>query len=154
MTGHPVIRKLSLASSDAVARIHRIAFDDRLPWLAGLHTPEEDRWYVRQRVFPHCEVWGAVTNGTLRGFIAFRDGWIDHLYVVPEAQGQGLGSALLAKAQQAYPKLSLWTFQRNNLARRFYESKGFVVIGETDGADNDEHEPDVLYTWTRPVPHA
>jgi hypothetical protein len=43
--------------------------------------------------------------------------------------------------------LSLWTFQRNQQARHFYESKGFVPVKETDGADNEEHEPDALYTW-------
>ena len=27
---------------DAAAAVHRAAFDQALPWLAGLHTPEED----------------------------------------------------------------------------------------------------------------
>ncbi len=51
----------------------------------------------------------------------------------------------MAKGQ--YSKLRLWTFQRNHLARKFYESHEFAVIEMTDGSENDEREPDVLYEW-------
>ena len=76
-------------------------------------------------------------------------GWIDQLYVLPDAQGHGVGSDLLEIAQGAFPLLNLWTFQRNLRARRFYEANGFVAVRETDGATNEEKEPDVLYRWTR-----
>src|SRR5207245_2597159 len=39
------IGRLTLAQMDAASIVHRMAFDDRLPWLAGIHTPEEDRRY-------------------------------------------------------------------------------------------------------------
>jgi len=45
---------------------------------------------------------------------------------------------LLEKAKAATAELSLWTFQQNLRARRFYERHGFVVVTETDGADNEE----------------
>jgi len=61
-----------------------------------------------------------------------------------------VGSALLEVARSVWPDLQLWTFQRNHGARRFYERHGFVVVRETDGADNDEKEPDVLYSWQSP----
>ena len=143
------LRKLTPTDAASVALIHRLAFDQRLPWLAGRHTPAEDQWFFRERVFPACEVWGACAGTLINGFIAFREDWVDHLYVAPEAQGQGLGSALLAQAQATWPRLSLWTFQRNWPARRFYEARGFVLLKQTDGADNEEHEPDALYTWLR-----
>ncbi len=95
-------RRLSLAEMDDAARIHRIAFDERLPWLAGLHTPDEDRAFYRERIFPRCEVWGAAAEGgDIVGIIAFRDGWIDQLYVLPQHKGRGAGGALLAVAQAA-----------------------------------------------------
>ena len=142
------VKKLELADMDAAARILRIAFDDRLPWLAGLHTPEEDRWFLRERVFSTCEIWGAFDGAKLDGFIAFREEWIDQLYVLPGSQGQGLGSALLEQARSTFPRLSVWTFQRNRQACEFYQSKGFILVRETDGLDNDVHEPDALYTWS------
>ena len=131
---------------DAASVVHRAAFDERLPWLAGLHTPAEDRAYFRDVVFAGCEVWGA-WDVALVGFIAFREGWVDQLYVLPQRQREGVGKRLLDIAKAASPGLSLWTFQRNAPARRFYEARGFTAVEMTDGAGNEEREPDVLYRW-------
>ena len=144
-----ILRRLELAEMDTAARVHRAAFDDALPWLAGLHTPAEDRRYFRERVFTTCEVWGAFEAAAMVAMIAFRNGWIDQLYVLPTHQGRGTGTELLRIAQESYPRLELWTFQRNMRARRFYEARGFALVRETDGAANDEKEPDALYLWTR-----
>ena len=144
-----MLRQLDLADMDAAARVHRTAFDRALPTLAGLHRPEEDRWFFRERVFTTCEVWGAFDADAMTGLLAFREGWIDQLYVLPEAQGRGLGTALLQVAQNAFDRLQLWTFQRNAQARRFYEARGFELIQQTDGARNEEKEPDALYLWRR-----
>ena len=141
-------RRLSRDDTDEAARVHRAAFDDRLPWLAGLHTPGEDRAYFQNQVFAHCEVWGAIGGGLI-GFVAFRRGWIEQFYVLPARQGQGIGEALLTIAKDALPKLQLWTFQRNAPARRFYEKRGFAALEESDGSGNEEREPDILYRWTR-----
>lgn len=141
--------KLSLSQMDEAAGVHRAAFDAALPWLAGLHTPTEDRNFFREHVYPACDVFGAIEDGIMLGMIAFREGWIDQLYVMPRAQGRGIGSALLGQAQSSFSSLRLWTFQRNARARRFYEARGFVLIEETDGARNDEKEPDALYAWAR-----
>jgi putative acetyltransferase len=152
VTGVPValsaiLRRLEIADMDAAARIHRVAFEDRLSWLPRLHTPEEDRNYFRQRIFPTCSIWGAVEEGTVKGFIAFRQDWIDQFYVLPAAQGRGFGSALLEVAKRENSRLHLWTFQRNFPARRFYERRDFVLVRETDGSCNEEREPDALYAW-------
>ncbi len=144
-----VLRKLSRDDMDQAAIVHRAAFDERLPWLSGRHTPDEDRAFFRERVFAECQVWGRIDDGLI-GFIAFRTGWIDQLYVLPRQQGQGVGRALLDVAKEASPDLMLWTFQRNAPARSFYEKHGFVAVEETDGRGNEEREPDVLYRWRRP----
>jgi GNAT superfamily N-acetyltransferase len=143
------IRKLALADMAAAAAVHRTSFNHALPRLAGLHTPEEDRAFYRMQVFPACRVWGAEKQSKLVGIIAFREEWIDQLYVLPDAQGRGVGSDLLEIAQEAFPVLNLWTFQCNQRARRFYELNGFVEVRKTDGSGNEEKEPDVLYRWKR-----
>ena len=143
------IRKLELADVDAAARVHRISFDHALPWLIGLHTPDEDRWFYRERMFKTCSLWGAFDADTMTGVIAFHDDWIEHLYVLLEAQGQGVGTELLDVAKRASERLQLWTFQRNAQARRFYEARSFVLVEQTDGAGNEEKEPDARYLWTR-----
>jgi ribosomal protein S18 acetylase RimI-like enzyme len=143
------VRRLARDDMDAAARVHRAAFDDRLPWLTGLHTPDDDRAYFRGHVFEACEAWGAFSGADLVGFIAFREGWIDQLYVLPGKQGSGIGSRLLQIVQTDFPTLSLWTFQQNAGARTFYQAHGFKAAQFTDGSGNEEREPDVRYDWTR-----
>lgn len=140
------ITRLQLTDMDAVALVHRAALDEALPWLAGLHTPQEDRAYFRDRVFQAREIWGAIGGNVLVGLIAFREDWVDQLYVLPRAQRKGLGTTLLDVAVAAFPRLHAWTFQRNSGARDLYERRGFVPIKWTDG-ENEEKEPDVLYLW-------
>jgi putative acetyltransferase len=98
-------------------------------------------------LFATCQLWGYFDEKELVGFIAFREGWIDQLCVLPSSQGRGIGTALLQVAQSKSGHLSLWTFQRNKNARRFYEKHGFVLVKETDGTRNEEKEPDAMYSW-------
>jgi GNAT superfamily N-acetyltransferase len=133
---------------EAVARLHRHVRSTCLPFLPELHTPDEDLQFFRETVFAQCEVWVA-GDAAIDGFIAFRAGWIDHLYVRPDRQRTGIGTALLTQAMQTYPLLWLWTFQRNETAIRFYVARGFREIERTDGARNEEREPDLLMEWIR-----
>ena len=98
------------------------------------------------------EVWLAERNGSIIGFAALEpaspQAWLHHLYVDPAAQNAGAGSALLAKAKAELPGgFSLWTFQANLGARRFYERHGLTETRRTDGAGNEENLPDILYGW-------
>ncbi|MDQ6941901.1 MAG: GNAT family N-acetyltransferase [Candidatus Eremiobacteraeota bacterium] len=144
-----VVRRARVDESDAAAALFRLSKETAMPYLPDLHTRDEDRAYLRERVFATCEVWVAERNGELAGLCAFREGWIDHLYVHPEHLRTGIGAALLRKAKDANDHLQLWAFQRNANARAFYESQGFVLVKTTDGQDNEEHEPDALYAWER-----
>ena len=77
---------------------------------------------------------------------------VEHLYVRPDAQRVGIGAALLEAAKARRPAgLRLWVFQRNHGARAFYARHGFAEMELTDGADNEEREPDVLLAWA-PAP--
>jgi ribosomal protein S18 acetylase RimI-like enzyme len=138
--------------ADALALILRAAFDDAMPWLPKLHTPEEDRAFLRDVVLLHDEVWVAEEAGVIVGFAAVgkRDGedFLQHLYVAPQFQGRGVGDALFAKAKRLRPiGLKWWVFQRNERARRFYERRGAVVVALTDGSGCEEKTPDALYEW-------
>ena len=142
-----MLRQLTLEDMDQAAVVQRRSRDHALSWIAVLHTPEEDRWYFSEHVFNTCQLWGSFERAKLVGFIAFRANWIDHLYILPSLQRRGIGTALLQVAKEQMQELSLWTFQRNLAARRFYERHGFLLVDETDGAHNEEKEPDALYTW-------
>ena len=133
----------------ALARLHRHTVTTSLPFVPKLHTPEEDAWWFAERLYAANQVWLAEAGNGPIGYIAFRADFIEHLFIHPDHQGAGLGQLFLAKAKAQAAELTLWTFQQNLRARRFYERHGFTVAMETDGADNEEKLPDVLYRWRR-----
>jgi putative acetyltransferase len=143
------LRRATLDDMAALARLYRRTVRQSLPFVPELHTPEEDAWWFAERLYPANLVWLSEGADGPQGYIAFRADFIEHLFIRPEAQGIGLGVALLGKAKEGAEELSLWTFQQNLRARRFYERHGFAVVRETDGADNEEKLPDVLYRWSR-----
>jgi GNAT superfamily N-acetyltransferase len=68
--------------------------------------------------------------------------------LVEAPRGRGIGDRFVTLAKERRPAgLSLWTFQVNTPARRFYERHGFTAAQWTDGARNEEREPDVRYVW-------
>jgi GNAT superfamily N-acetyltransferase len=144
-----MLRQLAIEETDQAAAVLRASYDSALPTLAGLHTPDEDRWFFRERLFAQCQIWGYFNDSELVGIIAFREGWIEQLYISPAWQRRGIGTALLTVAQGRFDRLSLWTFQRNKRARSFYENHGFVAISETEDSRNEEKDPDVMYSWQR-----
>ena len=64
----------------AAAAVRRLAFQDRLPWLAGLHTQEEDEEFFRSVLFARSVVWGAFADGSLVGMMALKPGWIGKVF--------------------------------------------------------------------------
>jgi GNAT superfamily N-acetyltransferase len=115
-------------------------------------TLAEDRAWVADVLLPDHDVTVALRpqeSPSPVAVIAVSPGWVDQLYVATSDQGRGLGTQLLRRALDAAAEpLQLWTFQRNQRARAFYQRHGFVEIHRTNG-DNEEREPDVLYRWTR-----
>jgi GNAT superfamily N-acetyltransferase len=129
-----------------VAALFRRSFGT-LTFLPTLHTPEEDREHFG-RVVAEQEVWVAEEDGRVLGFAGLTDDMLSHLYVEPEAQGRGIGGALLDQAKERRPHgFRFWVFQRNERARRFYEARGCRLVKLTDGSGNEEREPDALYEW-------
>jgi ribosomal protein S18 acetylase RimI-like enzyme len=142
------IRSARSDDAEAIADVHHDSRREALPWLPVLHSREETIAYFSGHVLVHEEVLVAEVNELMVGFIALEGNHVDHLYIAPSYQGRGIGDKLLAMAKELRPGgLTLWTFQRNARARRFYEARGFVASEFNDGSRNEEREPDVLYAW-------
>lgn len=142
------LRRARPEDAAAVADIHLRSRRDGLPYLPQVHTDAETHQWVAAVLLPQQEVWVAEVDGAVAGFAALHEGWLEHLYIAPDYQGRGLGSALLDLAMVRNPGgLQLYTFQRNARARRFYEARGFVADWFGDGSENEEGEPDVRYRW-------
>ncbi|HEX2818209.1 MAG TPA: GNAT family N-acetyltransferase [Phenylobacterium sp.] len=142
-----ILRRVLADDAQAIAIVHRTAMRVSLSFLPELHTAEEDLWFFSERFLPANDVWVADADGQVAGYIGFDDRWINHLYLLPDFQGQGIGPQLLALALADDRPRRLWTFQQNDRARRFYEARGFVLLELTDGSGNEEKTPDALYEW-------
>lgn len=142
------LRRATPPDVEAIATLFRRVQEATVPFRPNLHTPEEDRAML-SGVIAKDDVWIAEDAGAILGFIACRDGFVGHLYVDLGHQGCGVGSKLLQKAMAEHDQVRLWVFQKNSGARRFYERRGFRLIKETDGAGNEEKEPDALLEWRR-----
>lgn len=112
-------------------------------WMPILHTREEDAAFVAGLI-ARTEV--LVAEG---GFLAREGEEVLALYLSPVARGRGVGRALLDAAKQGRDRLTLWAFQRNEGALRFYAREGFVAVERTDGEGNEAGLPDVRLVWER-----
>ncbi len=74
--------------------------------------------------------------------------WLDHLFVRPDAKGEGIGSMLLDLVKGLRPHgFCLWVFESNTPARAFYGHRGLVELERTDGSGNEEKAPDIRMAW-------
>jgi GNAT superfamily N-acetyltransferase len=141
------VRRARTGESDTIADVFVASFRT-LDFLPLVHTDDEIRTWIREEMVPGHDVWVADDAGVV-GFAALKDDLLGHLYVRPDAQGRGAGSALFERVKAERPAgFRFWVFQRNEKARRFYEARGCVVVELTDGSGNMEKEPDALYAWT------
>ncbi len=88
----------------------------------------------------------AMLDGVPQGFIAVKDGvddtydvTVEHLHVLPDAQGRGIGRLLMAEAagrlmNRGLSSVCLWVFEDNVAAIGFYERLG----GVTDAYGTDK----------------
>ena len=147
--GEVSIRQAMGEDAGEVADIARESRRHFLPYLPKLHSREAEQRFYRNQVFAECEVWVAEANQALVGFCAFKEGWVEHLYLLPAYVRRKIGETLLNKAKSRHPYLQLWVFQQNRRAIGFYERNGFQLVRETDGSLNEEKVPDALYEWRR-----
>ena len=116
------------------------------PWMPKLHSGAEDIAFVG-RMIDNGWVTVAEVDWVVSGFIAREGERIHSLYIASFAQGHGLGQTLLDDAKSKSDRLTLWTFQANRSAQRFYKRAGFEAVEETDGSGNDEGLPDIRFLW-------
>ncbi|WP_050615501.1 GNAT family N-acetyltransferase [Bacillus testis] len=83
-------------------------------------------------------------NDKVVGMIAYNEREISQLYIHIDYQGMGMGRTLLDQVkEQSSGRLTLYTFEVNKRAQRFYEKNGFTIIAR--GHENEENLPDILY---------
>ncbi|MFL5680568.1 MAG: GNAT family N-acetyltransferase [Chloroflexota bacterium] len=146
------IRRATDADADAVADVWLVSFHTALPTVRLAHTDDEVRDWIRSSMIPDTETWVADAGGEIVGLMSLGADELDQLYIRPDWRGRGLGDRFVALAKARRPHgLSLYAFQVNVVACRFYERHGFEVVDRSDGERNEEKEPDVRYAWRPPA---
>lgn len=122
--------------------------NDTMPWLPRMHSAAEEIMYAGDMIEAGW-VRVAKREGKVVAFIARWDEEIHALYVLPDAQDDGVGTALMEDAKTETDRLALWSYQANSSATRFYGLRGFIETARTDGSENDAGLPDIRFEWTR-----
>jgi 8-oxo-dGTP pyrophosphatase MutT (NUDIX family)/GNAT superfamily N-acetyltransferase len=145
----PELRAATTDDAPGIAECYLASFNAALPGVVRPHTDHEVRDWIGTVMIPQQQVTVAVHRlGMIVGFCASRPGRLEQLYIDPAWQSRGIGTVLLHEVKQKQPDgFSLWTFQQNENARRFYEQQGFVAVEFTNGSQNEERTPDVRYQW-------
>ncbi|WP_308408591.1 GNAT family N-acetyltransferase [Streptomyces sp. AC627_RSS907] len=148
-TASVLLRRATAADARAAADVWLRSFAAALPTVVRPHADDAVRDHFRQVVVPLRETWVAETaGGEVVGVMVLEGEELSQLYLAPGWRGRGIGDRFVALAKEHRADgLSLWTFQVNAPARRFYERHGFTAVEWTDGARNEEREPDVRYVW-------
>lgn len=111
-----------------------------------IHSFEDHVFFLNNILNRDNQIYIATTNNKVVGMIAFNENEVNQLYIHNDYQGKGLGKKLLDMAKiNSDGRLTLYTFEVNHKAQRFYERNGFKIIGK--GHENEEKLNDIKYEW-------
>jgi ribosomal protein S18 acetylase RimI-like enzyme len=146
-----VIRPFAVPDFDELTEVWHNVNRSAYPYVAAhqRYTLDEARAFFQTSVLPSNRLWVASLGTSIVGFIAVDATHINQLAVDVNHQHRGIGSALLryllATTEGPW---RLFTYQRNESARRFYERHGFCVV-RFGTSPPPENEPDVEYLLER-----
>ncbi len=115
-------------------------------WMPDLHSCAETIAWCGRMIDLNWVIIAESGEGVI-GFLALDGTEVQSLYVAAGARRKGVGRQLLDHAKEKQGQLSLYAFQDNVPAQRFYERNGFAEIARSDGSGNDEGLPDIRYAW-------
>jgi GNAT superfamily N-acetyltransferase len=94
------------------------------------------------------EFWVSEVSGIPVGILGLYPNFIDKLFIAPEWQSAGAGSALIDCAKSLYPThLELHCAQENHVACRFYERHGFRA--KAYRMAHSPLIPEIVFRWER-----
>ena len=99
---------------------------------------------------PEAEVHVAEVDGTPAGVVSVGGEFLSQLYVLPQHQGTGVGSALHDHALErlkarGVSRAKLWCLEENRAARAYYEHRGWELTDETRVVPFPPNPIDVQY---------
>ncbi|RVU83344.1 GNAT family N-acetyltransferase [Leucothrix sargassi] len=90
----------------------------------------QERINVAEIYMPNTDTWVAEVEGETKGFIALMGNEVGAIFLQPNYHGQGIGKALMDKAQEIHGDLEVEVFKVNSIGRNFYLKYGFEQLEE------------------------
>ena len=101
------------------------------PEFVELHTAERQRDLLQRKMDAGANVFLLIVDEQPAAVVSVQEDVIGDLYVLPEEQGKGYGTRLLAyAAERCCGTPALWVLNTNDGARRLYEQLGFRLTGK------------------------
>lgn len=88
----------------------------------------QERKNVAEIYLPNTDTWVVEVNGGVKGLIALMGNEVGAMFLQPSNHSQGIGKALLDKAQELHGNLEVEVFKTNTIGRRFYSRYGFELL--------------------------
>ena len=133
------------------AEIHSISWKEShrafcTPEFIEKHTPERQREYLQNKMNGGAKVYMLADEKPL-GIVSVTGSLIEDLYVLPEMQNRGHGTALLQFAiKQCTNTPVLWILENNTGAERLYHRMGFQRTGKRNCIANGLDEIEMHLT--------
>lgn len=117
------------------------------PDFVALHTPDHQAAYLKNEMRQGKRLF-LLTDGKPVGIVTVWRSLIENLYVLPDKQQKGYGTALLNHAiGQCDDIPTLWVLNTNKVAQRIYQKNGFRETGRTHTLNDSLFEIEMV----RPV---
>lgn len=131
-----IIRRYRPADEDATVDVWARAARQAHPFLAGEGEGERER-KLREVYLVDAENWvvESTADGSIVGLLGMLGSEIGGLFVAPEAQGLGVGRALVRHAASRHSVVTLEVYTDNRRAREFYDRMGFTEVDRKLDAD-------------------
>ncbi len=99
-----------------------------------------ERELLRDHWLPGSETTVSVADQRILGFLSLVGNEVGGLFVDPDHQRRGIGSALMDGARLARPFLELSVFEENRNGLAFYRAYGFEITGRRVNEDTGHPE--------------
>lgn len=122
---------------------------DKCPWMPMLDDQQAMEVYWRS-VFETETPWLAQKENQIVGFCVRDRGDennIGALYVVPKARNGGVGKRLLDLAKRNCSHITVWAYEANVQARKFYHREGLIEVSRE--FDDGVNLMDIEHRWKR-----
>lgn len=116
------------------------------PWMVELDERQSMQAFWSD-LFKTDRVWIAEVGDRVVGFCTRDDDNIGALYVAGEVRSTGIGKRLLERAKADRDWITVWAYEQNEQALRFYRREGLVEICRE--IETGSNLMNIEHRWTR-----